>query len=100
MAVSESSRIWRAIGLMSGTSLDGVDAALIETDGETVSAFGPSRTVPYEPALRTALRQAYTAGGASDCLDFDAAEVARAPARLLEERLQRHRGGQGGALGV
>ena len=26
----------RAIGLMSGTSLDGVDVALIETDGEAV----------------------------------------------------------------
>ena len=28
----------RAIGLMSGTSLDGVDVALITTDGETISA--------------------------------------------------------------
>jgi anhydro-N-acetylmuramic acid kinase len=27
-----------AIGLMSGTSLDGVDAALIETDGEDIAA--------------------------------------------------------------
>ena len=31
-----------AIGLMSGTSLDGVDVALIETDGERVESFGPS----------------------------------------------------------
>ncbi len=37
----------RAIGLMSGTSLDGVDVALIETDGERVAAFGPARTYPY-----------------------------------------------------
>ena len=29
----------RAIGLMSGTSLDGVDVALIETDGERVARF-------------------------------------------------------------
>jgi anhydro-N-acetylmuramic acid kinase len=45
------------IGLMSGTSLDGVDAALIETDGETVQRFGPSVTVPYEPELRARLRE-------------------------------------------
>jgi anhydro-N-acetylmuramic acid kinase len=30
------------MGLMSGTSMDGVDAALVLTDGETVEAFGAS----------------------------------------------------------
>ena len=47
----------RVIGLMSGTSLDGVDAAAIETDGETVQAFGPRTTLPYEPELRADLRR-------------------------------------------
>ena len=46
----------RAIGLMSGTSLDGIDAALIETDGERVFATGPSLTIPYPKALRETLR--------------------------------------------
>src|SRR5258706_13577818 len=46
----------RAIGLMSGTSLDGIDAALIETDGEQVFATGPSLTVPYRAAFRERLR--------------------------------------------
>lgn len=41
-----------AVGLMSGTSADGVDAALVRTDGETVDAFGPALTIPYPPALR------------------------------------------------
>lgn len=45
-----------AIGLMSGTSLDGVDAALIQTDGTRIIHHGPALTVPYTSELRTRLR--------------------------------------------
>lgn len=37
----------RALGMMSGTSLDGVDAALIDTDGERIGGFGRSAYRAY-----------------------------------------------------
>ncbi|CCG40613.1 anhydro-N-acetylmuramic acid kinase [Magnetospirillum molischianum] len=58
-----------ALGLMSGTSLDGIDAALIETDGETVTRFGPALTVAYPDPLRAALRAAAVEGGSADAAE-------------------------------
>jgi len=41
-----------AIGLMSGTSMDGIDLAVLRTDGEDFVKRGPSHFVPYEAAFR------------------------------------------------
>ena len=46
---------YMALGTMSGTSLDGVDAAVVETDGEQIFGFGPTQYRAYEAAEQTVL---------------------------------------------
>ena len=41
-----------AIGLMSGTSMDGIDIALLRTDGQDVVERGASLYIPYDDELR------------------------------------------------
>lgn len=77
-----------AIGLMSGTSLDGIDVALIETDGETIASFGPGRTYVYAPETRELLFRAMA--DARDMTDRDARPGILARA----ERLSTERHGQ------
>ena len=43
-------------GLMSGTSLDGIDVALLRTDGERVLETGARLTLDYDDAFRARLR--------------------------------------------
>jgi len=56
MAASSSTKPRTALGLMSGTSLDGIDVAALTTDGRDHVAAGPSLTIPYPAAFRDRLR--------------------------------------------
>lgn len=58
------------MGYMSGTSLDGVDVAMIETDGEQIKAFGAAAMVAFDgdeqAVLERATRDALVWNGQGD----------------------------------
>lgn len=79
-----------ALGAMSGTSLDGVDAAILVTDGERIEGFGPVAYRPYSADERATLRAALGR--------WEGPEVAAA-ARVVElAHAEAMRGVHGGAL--
>lgn len=52
-------KVYTAIGLMSGTSLDGVDAALLETDGRGYVKPLGFVAMPYAPRVRDEIRAVF-----------------------------------------
>ena len=73
-----------AIGLMSGSSLDGIDAAILRTDGEGGIEPGPALHLPYDRDIKIAIRRAIKAAlegrGA-------AIEIGKAAADVTEEHI-------------
>ena len=82
-----SRRLYRAIGLMSGTSLDGVDAAFIETDGEGRVVAGPALTRPYDEGFRGRLRAVLGGQGAVAAVER---ELTLAHAEAVEALVAEH----------
>ena len=87
-------KLTHAVGLMSGTSCDGVDAALIETDGADIVRPVASHFRPYGDEEQALIRQALTDGkGLSDrmdrpgCLAQAEAMVTKAHVEAIEQLL-------------
>lgn len=79
-----------AIGMMSGTSCDGIDAALVHTDGSSIDDFGPTITVPYDDAFRARLQSCFggqgPVGAAERELTERHAEAVRQLLKLAERK--------------
>ncbi|MEM7644362.1 MAG: anhydro-N-acetylmuramic acid kinase [Pseudomonadota bacterium] len=73
----------RALGAMSGTSMDGVDAAELVTDGERIVAFGETGYLDYTEEERATIRAAMGAWPGGDGVAEAAEVVETVHARLL-----------------
>jgi anhydro-N-acetylmuramic acid kinase len=78
-----------AIGLMSGTSADGVDAALIEADAEHIYGFGPALSEPYDAAFRARLTSTYGGKGSAELIAEIELELTRRHASAVLHLLER-----------
>lgn len=75
-----------ALGLMSGTSLDGIDAAVIRTDGLTYVETGDFITVPYDDGFRERLRACLGGRGPVGEVERELTELHAGVVRRLAER--------------
>lgn len=73
----------RVLGAMSGTSLDGVDAAVVVTDGVEIAAFGETAYRPYTDSERAVLRAGFGTWPGDPRADAAAEVVETAHAEVL-----------------
>lgn len=66
---NSSTKTLRVLGFMTGTSLDAVDMAVLETDGESILGFGPAGEMKLDPQTREIIEDAI-----DDALEWGRAE--------------------------
>ncbi len=70
--------------------MDGIDAAILVTDGVCVDRFGPAVTVPYDPAFRQDLRSILGGQGRPDRIAQVERDLTLAHVRAVNHLLDQH----------
>ena len=81
-------KIFLALGLMSGTSLDGIDAALLATDGEHFVNQGEFLSLPYNLKFRESLREVLWENGPIENIEYQLTLLHAEAVRLLLEKAE------------
>jgi anhydro-N-acetylmuramic acid kinase len=84
----EQNKVYTALGLMSGTSLDGIDIALVRTDGMDFTELLDFSTIPYSEEERSMIKQALGSRFASDITDQAESIVTQAHILAVQDFLK------------
>lgn len=74
------------LGMISGTSADGIDVAALHTDGDTIQTLGASATYEFRAETRRSIRQVLGSGAISqDLVDAVTSDHVEAARKFLDE---------------